>query len=190
MKLARYAVNGAVHIGRIDQTETTIAPVAGVNDMLGGIERADAIRTAAVDTAQARALADVKLLAPIPAPRRNIFCVGKNYRDHAREFSNSGYEAGAVKGGEIDSHPAVFTKPANTVVGPNDIVELHAHITSSVDYEAELALIIGKEGRDIKPEQAYDHIFGYTIVNDVTARDRQRNHKQWFLGKALDTFCP
>ena len=190
MKFARYAMNGAIQIGRINQAETTIAPIPGAKDMFDVIEHIDEIRASAGGDAQARPLTEVKLLAPIPAPRRNIFCVGKNYRDHAREFSNSGYEAGAVKGGEIDSHPAVFTKPANTVVGPNDIVELHAHITSSVDYEAELALIIGKEGRDIKPEQAYDHIFGYTIVNDVTARDRQRNHKQWFLGKALDTFCP
>jgi 2-keto-4-pentenoate hydratase/2-oxohepta-3-ene-1,7-dioic acid hydratase in catechol pathway len=157
--------------------------------MFGAIERIAEIRGQA-DDAQAVSIADVTLLAPIPVPHRNIFCVGKNYRDHAREFSNSGYEAGAVKGAEIDSHPAVFTKPANTVVGPNDAVQLHPHITSSVDYEAELALVIGKGGRDIKKEHAYDHIFGYTIVNDVTARDRQRNHKQWFLGKALDTFCP
>jgi len=190
MKFARYAMNGAIKIGCINQAETTIAPIPGAKDMFDVIEHIDEIRTSAGGGAQARPLAEVNLLAPIPAPHRNIFCVGKNYRDHAREFSNSGYEAGAVKGAEIDSYPAVFTKPANTVVGPNDIVELHAHITSSVDYEAELALIIGKEGRDIKPEHAYDHIFGYTIVNDVTARDRQRNHKQRFLCKALDTFCP
>jgi 2-keto-4-pentenoate hydratase/2-oxohepta-3-ene-1,7-dioic acid hydratase in catechol pathway len=189
MKLARYAVNGDIKIGRIDQTETKISPISGITDMFGAIERIAEIRAKA-DDAQAISIAEVTLLAPIPEPHRNIFCVGKNYRDHAREFSNSGYEAGAVKGAEIDSHPAVFTKPANTVVGPNDVVQLHAHITSSVDYEAELALVIGKEGRDIKKEHAYDHIFGYTIVNDVTARDRQRNHKQWFLGKALDTFCP
>jgi 2-keto-4-pentenoate hydratase/2-oxohepta-3-ene-1,7-dioic acid hydratase in catechol pathway len=189
MKLARYSLNGSVHIGRIDEAAQTITPLAGVTDMVDLIGRGD-IRAHANGAAKAVPLSSATLLAPIPAPQRNIFCVGKNYRDHAREFSNSGYEAGAVKGAEIDSHPAVFTKPANTVVGPNDIVQLHAHITSSVDYEAELALIIGKEGRDIAPERAYEHIFGYTIVNDVTARDRQRNHKQWFLGKALDTFCP
>jgi 2-keto-4-pentenoate hydratase/2-oxohepta-3-ene-1,7-dioic acid hydratase in catechol pathway len=189
MKLARYSVNGDIKIGRIDQSETKITPVSGAGDMFGAIERIAEIRGQA-DDAQAVSIADVTLLAPIPVPHRNIFCVGKNYRDHAREFSNSGYEAGAVKGAEIDNHPAVFTKPANTVVGPNDAVQLHPHITSSVDYEAELALVIGKGGRDIKKEHAYDHIFGYTIVNDVTARDRQRNHKQWFLGKALDTFCP
>src|SRR5262249_18560538 len=141
MKLARYALNGVTQIGRIDRTETTIAPIPGVKDVFDVIERIDELRAAAADETQARPLTEVKLLAPIPAPHRNIFCVGKNYRDHAREFSNSGYEAGAVKGAEIDSHPAVFTKPANTVVGPNDVVQLHSHITSSVDYEAELALI-------------------------------------------------
>jgi 2-keto-4-pentenoate hydratase/2-oxohepta-3-ene-1,7-dioic acid hydratase in catechol pathway len=132
----------------------------------------------------------VRLLAPIPAPRRNIFCVGKNYREHAKEFAGSGYEAGAVKGAEIDAFPAVFTKPGSAVVGPGATVRLHPHVTSAVDYEAELALVIGKAGRDIGPDRAYEHVFGYTIVNDVTARDRQRNHKQWFMGKALDTFCP
>lgn len=188
MKLARYASNGAVRIGRIDSSETTITPFADITDMFEAIRRNGGLGSA--DTGRPEALADVRVLAPIARPQRNIFCVGKNYRDHAREFASSGYEAGAVKGAELDSHPAVFTKPANTVVGPGDVVQLHQHITSSVDYEAELALVIGREGRDIVPEQAYDHIFGYTIVNDVTARDRQRNHKQWFLGKALDTFCP
>jgi len=134
-------------------------------------------------------LREIKLLAPI-IPSRNIFCVGKNYRAHAKEFSQSGFEAGAVKGAEIDEYPAVFTKPATSIVGPFDVVSLHSRVTSAVDYEAELALVIGKTGRDIPKSNAYRHIWGYTIVNDVTARDRQRNHKQWFLGKALDTFCP
>ncbi|WP_338821883.1 DUF2437 domain-containing protein [Bradyrhizobium septentrionale] len=111
MKLARYALNGAIRIGRIDQAEATIVPIAGVSDMVDAIERIDDIGGVAAGDAPAHSLADVRLLAPIPAPLRNIFCVGKNYREHAREFSNSGYEAGAVKGAEIDSHPAVFTKP-------------------------------------------------------------------------------
>ena len=123
-------------------------------------------------------------------PRRNIFCVGKNYREHAKEFAGSGFEAGAVKGAEIDEYPAVFSKPPSTVVGNGDVVRLHPQATSSVDYEAELAVVIGRSGSDISPARAYEHVFGYTIVNDVTARDRQRNHKQWFLGKGLDTFCP
>ncbi|MGZ8308235.1 MAG: fumarylacetoacetate hydrolase family protein, partial [Rhodoplanes sp.] len=87
-------------------------------------------------------------------------------------------------------YPAVFTKPPSAVIGPEATVQLHPQVTSSVDYETELAVVIGVGGRDIPKHDAFRHVFGYTIVNDVTARDRQRKHKQWFLGKALDTFCP
>jgi 2-keto-4-pentenoate hydratase/2-oxohepta-3-ene-1,7-dioic acid hydratase in catechol pathway len=132
----------------------------------------------------------VRLLAPIPRPRRNMFCVGKNYRDHAKEFAGSGYEAGAVKGAEIDDHPAVFSKPANCLVGPGATVETHSGVTAAVDYEGELAIVIGSPGRNIERSEAKGYIWGYTIINDVTARDRQKDHRQWFLGKALDTFCP
>jgi 2-keto-4-pentenoate hydratase/2-oxohepta-3-ene-1,7-dioic acid hydratase in catechol pathway len=135
-------------------------------------------------------LDDVTLLAPIPRPARNIICVGKNYRDHAKEFSSSGYEAGATQGNEIDAYPAVFTKPASCVVGPNAIVKLHRNVTAAVDYEAELAVVVGREGSNISKDKALEYVFGYTIINDVTARDRQKNHKQWYLGKSLDTFCP
>jgi 2-keto-4-pentenoate hydratase/2-oxohepta-3-ene-1,7-dioic acid hydratase in catechol pathway len=190
MKFARFSASTGTHIGVIDDAAQTVTALPGIADMMEVIGNIDEIRRRKPNGAAALPLSQVKLLAPIPHPARNIFCVGKNYRDHAREFSRSGYEAGAVKGAEIDSHPAVFTKPASSVVGPDDVVLLHEHVTSSVDYEAELALIIGKAGRDIPAGAAYDHIFGYTIVNDVTARDRQKNHKQWFLGKALDTFCP
>ncbi|MFZ0872840.1 MAG: fumarylacetoacetate hydrolase family protein, partial [Rhodanobacter sp.] len=135
-------------------------------------------------------LDDVRVIAPIPRPRRNIFCVGKNYREHAHEFARSGYEAGAVKGGEVDEFPAIFTKPGSSVVGPRDSVQTHPSITSAVDYEGELAVIIGHPGRNINRANALSHVWGYTIVNDVTARDRQKKSSQWFLGKALDTFCP
>jgi 2-keto-4-pentenoate hydratase/2-oxohepta-3-ene-1,7-dioic acid hydratase in catechol pathway len=121
---------------------------------------------------------------------RNIICVGKNYREHAKEFSSSGFEAGATAGSGLDEFPAVFTKSPNCVVATGDIVSLHADVTSAVDYEGELAVVIGRSGINIPRSRALDHIFGYTIVNDVTARDRQRNHKQWYLGKSLDTFCP
>jgi 2-keto-4-pentenoate hydratase/2-oxohepta-3-ene-1,7-dioic acid hydratase in catechol pathway len=154
------------------------------------IERYDEVRGSLKGEGAGIPLNEVKLLAPIPNPRRNIFCVGKNYRDHAKEFAGSGYEAGAVRGAEIDEYPAVFSKPPTSVIGHGDTVSLHPHVTSAVDYEAEVTLVIGKAGRDIPAERAYEHIWGYTIVNDVTARDRQRNHKQWFMGKALDTFCP
>jgi 2-keto-4-pentenoate hydratase/2-oxohepta-3-ene-1,7-dioic acid hydratase in catechol pathway len=190
MKFASFAGEDGPQLGVVDDVAGIIRPVRAASDMVDLITRYDEIKPRLNENGAALPLASVRLLAPIPAPARNIFCVGKNYRDHAREFAGSGYEAGAVKGAEIDDYPAVFTKPASTVVGPGDTVSLHSHITSAVDYEAELTLVIGKGGRDIPKERAFDHIWGYTIINDVTARDRQRNHKQWFMGKALDSFCP
>ncbi len=190
MKFASYSHQGATHLGVVDAAGKTVRPIAGATDMVDLIARYETLKPQLVPDASAHPLADVQLLAPIAVPRRNIFCVGKNYGEHAKEFSRSGFEAGAVKGAEIDEYPAVFSKGPNTVVGPHDDVKLHAHITSSVDYEVELAVIIGKGGKDIAKADAYNHIFGYTVVNDVTARDRQKNHKQWFLGKTLDTFCP
>jgi 2-keto-4-pentenoate hydratase/2-oxohepta-3-ene-1,7-dioic acid hydratase in catechol pathway len=188
MKFARYTHSSQTSIGIVDVPGATIRPL-GVHDMFDVIQHQDKLVQGRGGDAAPIALDQVRLLAPI-VPRRNIFCVGKNYRAHAKEFAGSGYEAGAVKGAEIDEYPAVFSKPASTVVGDGDVVNLHPQATSEVDYEAELALVIGKAGRNIPREQALEHVWGYTVVNDVTARDRQRRHKQWFLGKALDTFCP
>jgi 2-keto-4-pentenoate hydratase/2-oxohepta-3-ene-1,7-dioic acid hydratase in catechol pathway len=133
---------------------------------------------------------EVQLLAPIPRPRRNIMCVGKNYSEHAREFARSGFEAGAVAGKDVDDYPALFSKLPSTVIAHGAPIDLHPQVTQMVDYEAELAIIIGRGGRGITREAAWEHIWGYTILNDVTARDLQKNHKQWFLGKSLDGFAP
>jgi 2-keto-4-pentenoate hydratase/2-oxohepta-3-ene-1,7-dioic acid hydratase in catechol pathway len=190
MKFACFAGERGPRLGWVDSVQGIIRPVNAARDMIELIRRFGDVRPGMSTADEALPLSSVRLLAPIPRPARNIFCVGKNYRDHAKEFAGSGYEAGAVKGAEIDEFPAVFTKPANTVIGTGHTVSLHPHVTSAVDYEAELTLVIGKGGRDIPRKDAYEHIWGYTIINDVTARDRQRNHKQWFMGKALDTFCP
>jgi 2-keto-4-pentenoate hydratase/2-oxohepta-3-ene-1,7-dioic acid hydratase in catechol pathway len=120
----------------------------------------------------------VRLLAPIPAPARNVFCLGRNYADHAAE-----------RGAAAPDHPVYFTKPGTAVVGPGDDIVHHA-ITKELDYEVELAVVIGTGGRDIPRAEALRHVFGYTIINDVTARDLQKRHNQWFKGKSLDTFCP
>ena len=120
----------------------------------------------------------VRLLAPIAAPARNIFCLGRNYADHAAE-----------RGAAPPEHPVYFTKPGTAVVGPGDPVVHHA-VTNELDYEVELAVVIGNGGRDIARADALSHVFGYTVVNDVTARDLQKRHQQWFKGKSLDTFCP
>lgn len=139
---------------------------------------------------QSQALDAAQLTAPIPNPRRNVFCVGKNYHAHAQEFSKSGFDSSAKEGEDAPPFPVVFTKAPSTVVGPRDAVESHSAVTSQLDYEAELAVVIGKGGRGISKADALKHVFGYTVVNDVTARDLQKKHRQWFLGKSLDTFCP
>jgi 2-keto-4-pentenoate hydratase/2-oxohepta-3-ene-1,7-dioic acid hydratase in catechol pathway len=185
MKFASFYRGGSLGVGIVDVAAGRVRPVSGVSDMIDLVTRYADIKASVASSAPDVALNDIKLTAPIMVPRRNIFCVGKNYGEHAREFSNSGFEAGARKDQAIDEYPAIFSKGPNTVIGPNDNVQLHANITSSVDYEAELAVIIGKPGRNIAKKDAYSHVFGYTIVNDVTARDRQKNHKQWFIGKTL-----
>lgn len=134
-------------------------------------------------------LDEPRLLAPLTRLPRNMMCVGKNYRAHAAEFAGSGYDSSAA-GGTDDEPLIVFTKADTSIIGPDDPIVVPAGVTSEVDYEGELAVVIGKGGRHIAPEDAWDHVFGYTIVNDVTARDLQKQHRQWFLGKSLDTFCP
>jgi 2-keto-4-pentenoate hydratase/2-oxohepta-3-ene-1,7-dioic acid hydratase in catechol pathway len=122
-------------------------------------------------------LAKVRLLAPITPPR-NVFCLGRNYADHAAE-----------RGAAVPEHPVYFTKPAHCVIGPGERVTHHA-VTKELDYEVELTAVIGLGGRDIARGDALRHVFGYTVINDVTARDLQKRHGQWFKGKSLDTFCP
>ncbi|WP_372712909.1 fumarylacetoacetate hydrolase family protein [Ilyobacter sp.] len=130
-------------------------------------------------------LADVKILAPIEYPKRNLLCLGKNYLDHAKETVG-------LNGSEdnIPKFPIYFSKIANPAIGDGDTILSHKEITEMIDYEVELGIIIGKDGIDIKPEEAEDYIFGYTIVNDISARNIQRKHGQWFKGKCLETFCP
>jgi 2-keto-4-pentenoate hydratase/2-oxohepta-3-ene-1,7-dioic acid hydratase in catechol pathway len=143
----------------------------------------------AVDGAPRLRLADVRLLAPVPRPAKNIFCVGKNYHEHAKEFHDSGFDASAGATASPDL-PIIFTKAATTVIGPGEPIPGSSDLTQSVDYEGELTVVIGKGGRGIKKADAYRHVFGYTILNDVTARTLQHAHKQWFLGKNLDGFGP
>lgn len=134
-------------------------------------------------------LESVTLKAPI-LPRRNLFCVGKNYHEHAAEFSKSGFDHSAKEGEIAPDFPVVFTKTPESVIATNEQIPRHAKVSNQLDYEAEFAVIIGKGGRGISKADAYSHIFGYTIVNDMTARDLQKQHRQWFLGKSLDGFCP
>lgn len=133
-------------------------------------------------------LIEVTLLAPFPRPARNIFCVGKNYHEHAAEFARSGFDSTAKE--IVPEAPVVFTKPPSAVIGLGDTIPGHLDTTNSVDYEGELAVVIGTGGRGIAHDRALDHVFGYTIVNDVTSRLLQQKHRQWVLGKGIDGFCP
>lgn len=138
------------------------------------------------DPSMILSLDEIKIVAPIPKPAKNIFCIGRNYREHI-------IEGNRARGRNPDDFPKVievFTKPPTSVVGTLDKILRHSHITEQLDYEVELGVIIGKSGIDISPEHAMDHIFGYTIINDVTARDLQSAHGQWFKGKSLDSTCP
>ena len=135
------------------------------------------------------AMDSVKIHAPFPRPARNVLCVGKNYHDHAREFHASGFDASAG-GDAIPEVPIMFTKWPNSVIGPGEAIPSANDYTNSTDYEGELTVVIGEGGRNIGQKKAYDPVYGYTIVNDVTARTLQGRHKQWFLGKSLDGYCP
>ncbi len=133
--------------------------------------------------------ANYTVLAPIPRPAKNIFCVGKNYVEHAKEFQNSGFDQSSA-GQDVPDLPIVFTKAPTSVTGPEGDVESRHDADGTLDYEGELGVVIGTGGRGIDKSTAYDHVFGYTVINDITARQAQNAHKQWFLGKSPDTFCP
>lgn len=125
------------------------------------------------------------LLAPIPRPRKNVMCLGLNYRDHAEESMRA-------KGlpVELPEYPVVFTKSPTSVTAPGADVPAHAGVTRELDWEVELGVVLGTGGRAIPRARALQHVFGYTVINDLSARDLQFRHKQWFLGKSLDGFCP
>jgi 2-keto-4-pentenoate hydratase/2-oxohepta-3-ene-1,7-dioic acid hydratase in catechol pathway len=142
-----------------------------VRDLVNQVKAADFTYT----------LEEVQLLAPIPRPSKNVFCIGKNYRDHAIEM---GSEA------DIPENIMVFSKAPTAVIGHGEGIPSHTKVTDQLDYEGELAVVIGKTGTGITKEEAMDYVFGYTIINDITARDLQQKHKQFLLGKSLDGTCP
>ncbi len=128
---------------------------------------------------------DVRLHAPIPRPRKNVFCLGLNYVSHMKESS-----AARGRDAKVPEVPVIFSKTPTTVTGPYDAVPWDRAATEQVDYEAELGVVIGVGGKNIARARALDHVFGYTVINDVSARDVQLKHMQWFKGKSLDGFCP
>jgi 2-keto-4-pentenoate hydratase/2-oxohepta-3-ene-1,7-dioic acid hydratase in catechol pathway len=185
MKLAVFEWSNARHLGRVSDDGASIERLGAATDD-GVAALIGQPLPLATDTI---ALSDVTLLAPIPRPRRNVFCVGKNYYDHAHEFANSGFDSSAAKGA-VPEAPIIFSKVPESVIGPNVAIHIDPSVSTCVDYEVELAVIIGREGRNISKDNALDHVWGYSIINDVTARDLQGLHSQWLIGKSQDTFCP
>jgi 2-keto-4-pentenoate hydratase/2-oxohepta-3-ene-1,7-dioic acid hydratase in catechol pathway len=194
LRIASFRHEGTGRLGRVSQDGRSVVPLQIEADGSGVLPLVLASVNGAEpppDAGDSLAIGAIQLLAPIPRPRRNIFCVGKNYREHAREFTASGFDSSAAKAADaIPEFPIVFSKVPESVIGPGEAIVLPTTLSNAIDYEAELAVIIGKGGRGIARAEAVKHVWGYTIVNDVTARDLQGRHKQWLIGKSLDSFCP
>lgn len=193
MKIAAYRYQGQPGVGRVSADGQQIEPfqLSVEQAALGALPlvEAQAAGRALPPTGQPIALQQVQLTAPIPRPRRNVFCVGKNYHAHAKEFAGSGFDSSAKSGGDIPSAPIIFSKVPESVIGPNDNIVCPT-ASEALDYEAELTVVIGRGGKGISKADAMKHVWGYTIINDMTARDWQGRHSQWLLGKSFDTFCP
>lgn len=181
-------VGAVLEDGRV--VDLVAAGVAAAADMIGLIEAGPAALAAAQQAAASppagAILSGVRLLAPIPRPRRNVFCVGRNYMDHVAE----GDRTRGITQSELPKYPQFFTKVPEAVIAHGDPVPAHTGITEWLDYEVELVAVIGREGTNIPKERALEHVFGWTIGNDVTARELQRRYGQWFKGKSLDRSCP
>lgn len=197
MRLVTFSDSKGMRIGVHDMASETIVDLAAATRLPRDMTRFIALgknalkrARAAVNSGKGRLpVASVKLHAPIPRPAKNILCVGKNYYDHAREFHASGVDASAGKDA-IPELPIMFTKWPNSVIASGEPIPSYLDYTHSTDYEGELTVVIGPGGRGIGRMDAYAHVYGYTIVNDATARTLQNKHRQWFLGKSLDGYCP
>ena len=194
MKIAAYLDRGRPGVGIVSSDLLSVLPLALAEAELarGALPVVEMLAAGAPLPATGAPLAmdAVQLRAPIPQPRRNIFCVGKNYHAHAKEFAGSGFDSSAKSGGEIPAAPIIFTKVPECVIANGDSIVVPTGVSTAIDYEAELAVVIGRGGRRIRKEDAMSHVWGYTVVNDVTARDWQSRHQQWDMGKSFDTFCP
>ena len=185
MKLVTYLHNGKEAVGVLSEDGTAVHPLP-FPDMNALIEAPREQLLAAAEAAKgALPLAAVTLLAPIPRPRQDIICLGMNYRDHLTEAAN--YDSAFAKERPVTVY---FSKRVSQAVAPEGFIERHADLTNRLDYENELAVIIGKRAKNVKAADAADYIFGYTIVNDVSAREVQTSHKQFYFGKSLDGFTP
>lgn len=192
MKLVTFELDGAAAAGYVDGEEIVVCETGPeARQAVRRIAEGDADRLRAwkdAGTVRRVTLGGVTLLAPIPEPRRDIFCVGKNYREHAAEFHNSGFDSGGKQA--VPVAPVVFTKSLTGIIGSGATINAALDHTGTTDYEGELAVVIGRRAFQVSRAEAMDYVFGYTIINDVTSRELQRHHSQWVIGKGIDTFAP
>jgi len=193
MRFATFTQAGHRHVGRVegDSGSETVTPLAvdareGAQALIEHLAGGGALPAAA---GPALPLSQVALEAPLPRPRRNVFCIGLNYRCHAAELAARGFNGARSADDLIPKAVVAFSKVPDSVIAPGAAIEI-PEASSAIDYEAELAVIIGKPGKRISRAAAMEHVFGYTIVNDVSARDLQKRHQQWLIAKSCDTFCP
>ena len=194
MKLVTFELDGQTAAGLMDGEQIVVCETGpsargAVRSIVEGDR--DRIRSwsdAVAGGARRVAQTDVRLLAPIPEPRRDIFCVGKNYREHAAEFHNSGFDSGGKQA--VPVAPVIFTKSLTAIIGPGEAINAALDHTGTTDYEGELGVVIGKRAFQVSKADAMSHVFGYVIVNDVTSRELQRHHSQWVIGKGVDTYAP
>ena len=181
MKLVTYLLEKTEHVGILEDGAVRPLPYG---DMQALIESAATVEILAAQAGEALPLSSVRLLAPIPRPRQDVICLGINYHDHAREAAR--YDGEAFQ----RQIPIYFSKRVTEAVAPGGAIQSHPGLVERLDYEAELAVILGRTARNVRAEDAGDYIFGYTILNDVSARQLQTTHKQWYFGKSLDGFTP
>lgn len=199
MKLVTYQVEHKVRVGVISADEEWVYPISSVGPeyqtMLEVVKQMSDSEKQLLEYASkqepysyrgAARLGEVRLLAPIPVPEQDIICLGINYMEHAEESAR-------FRKRDFDGkrpYAVYFSKRVNEATADRDPIPAHEGLVDSLDYEAELAFIIGKDARNVPPEQVRDYIFGYTILNDVSARNVQNRHNQWYFGKSLEGFCP
>lgn len=189
MKFVTYKYEGAEHVGALTTDESAVIPASELGlkaeSMLELIDELAGKLPTVPEKAKALPLGDVKLEAPIPEPRQDVICLGLNYRDHAEEATRADAVFDVQRGDAV-----YFSKRLQRAVAPGDRIDGHFDICDSLDYEVELGVVIGRDAKNVKAAEAGEYIFGYTIINDVSARNLQTRHKQWYFGKSLDDFTP
>lgn len=186
MKLVTFMQNGNPAVGLVGPEDASVYPIPGCADMTSLIRSWSEFDAEAAARGTPIPMAEVELLAPIPHPAQDIICLGINYFDHAKESE-------AVAGKDVkapDTFPIYFSKRVHEAVAPGGCIDSHSDIVADLDYEAELAVVIGRNAYNVSADEALDYVFGYTVLNDVSARTIQNQHKQWYRGKSLDGFTP